>query len=236
MRALKSSFEDPANLQARVADLQFVLDTLEKHIADNSPLGQMIDPDRIGAAGHAFGALAALVMAGQHAVVLQNAETGPDPRIKAVLALSSPVLFDDLNYQEAYKDVRIPALHMTGTNDDSPVGPTRAAHRRIPFDNIRGADQFLITFSGADHLTFSGHLRDRAARNDSHFQARIASASTAFWLAYLKDSPQLRSLLAEGGMETIVGSIGRVEYKGPSETASSTQGGRAASQYELPLG
>ena len=158
---------------------------LEKHVAENSPLGQMIDAERIGVGGHAFGALAALALAGQHASVLEMAETGPDRRIKAVLALSSPILFDGLDYEQAYEDIRIPVLHMTGTNDDSPVGPTRAPHRRIPFDNIHDADQFLITFSGADHLTFSGHLRDRAAKDDPYFQSRIAAASTAFWLGYL---------------------------------------------------
>ncbi len=233
LHALKSSFEDPANLQARVADLQFVVDRLEKHVAENSPLGQMIDAERIGVGGHAFGALAALALAGQHASVLEMAETGPDRRIKAVLALSSPILFDGLDYGQAYGDIRIPVLHMTGTNDDSPVGPTRAPHRRIPFDNIHGADQFLITFSGADHLTFSGHLRDRAAKDDPYFQNKIAAASTAFWLGYLADSPQLQTELAAGGIDTLVGSIGRVEYKASGEVASSSQRGRTPVEQVL---
>ncbi len=222
LKALKSSFEDPSNLVARVADLKFVLDTLEKHAADKTPLGRRIDAERIAVGGHAFGSLAALVLAGQHTAGLEGAAIGPDRRVKAVLAMSSPVLFDGVDYPEAYKDIQIPTLHMTGTDDDSPVGPTRAPHRRIPYDNIQGTDQFLITFSGADHLTFSGHFRDRAAKNDGQFQARIASASTAFLLAYLGDSAELRARLAGGDMERIVGGIGQVEYKEGNRTSVSS--------------
>jgi predicted dienelactone hydrolase len=211
-RALKSSFEDPANLEARVADLRFVLDSLDRHVANKTPLGQMIDPGRIGVAGHAFGALAALVLAGQD-TGSDGDEAGGDSRVQAVLSLSSPVLFNGPGYDEAYRGIRIPALHMTGTKDDSPVGPTRAVHRRIPFDHIRAADQFLVTFSGADHLTFSGHLRERASQNDPFYQARIKAASTAFWSAYLRDAPPQQARLAQGGMEACIGSTGRVEYK-----------------------
>ncbi len=212
LRALKSSFEDSTNLEMRVADLRFVLDRLEAHIADGSPLGEMIDGDRIGVAGHAFGSLAALVLAGQEVSPLSHRYAGPDDRVQAVLAMSSPILFDQ-SLETAYQGIRVPVLHMTGTKDDSPVGPTRAVHRRIPFDSIRGTDQFLITFSGADHLTFSGHLRDRAAKNDSYYQGRIAAASTAFWLAYLAEGAPGKSSFNSEEMTRIVGTAGTVEFK-----------------------
>lgn len=213
IRALKASFEDPTSLQNRVADLQFVLNALEKHVADTTPLGRMADMNRVGIAGHAFGALAALSLCGQHVANLAEIENLPDPRVKAILALSSPVLFGEVDHRDAYKAIRVPTLHMTGTNDDSPVGPTRAAHRRIPFDHTHGAERFLVTLTGADHLSFSGHLRDRAAKEDPHYQDRIAAASTAFWLAYLVDAGHLQSWLADGGMEGIVGDAGLVEYR-----------------------
>ena len=212
IRALKSSFEDPTNLEMRVADLRFVLDRLEAHIADRSPLGEMIDGDRIGVAGHAFGSLAALVLAGQDVSSVGPRYAGADERVKAVLAMSSPILFDQ-NLETTYQDIGVPVLHMTGTKDDSPVGPTRAMHRRIPFDNIGQSDQFLITFIGADHLTFSGHLRDRAAKNDGYYQDRIAAASTAFWLAYLAEETQGKSALTLEEMNRIVGTVGTVEFK-----------------------
>lgn len=230
IRALKSSFEDPTNLEMRVADLRFVLDRLEAHIADRSALGEMIDSNHIGVAGYAFGSLAVPVLAGENVSSLGHRHAGPDERVKAVLAMSSPILFDQPP-GTAYRDIRVPVLHMTGTEDDSPVGPTLAMHCRIPFDNIRGADQFLITFSGADHLTFSGHLRDRAARNDGYYQDRIATASTVFWLAYLGEGSKGQSGLNLEDMTRIVGSAGAVEFKSAQDAVlnSIPQKGQAAS-------
>jgi predicted dienelactone hydrolase len=219
IHALKSSFEDPKNLADRVGDLQFVLDSLEKHVADDTPLGQMVDMDRIGIAGHAFGSLAALGLAGQRVPALEGDESLPDTRVKAILALSSPVLFEGNDYREAYGTIRIPALHMTGTEDDSPVGATRAEHRRIPFEYMERADRFLVTFEGADHLSFSGHLRDRAAKEDPFYQSRIGAASSAFWSAYLLDAPQTRAWFSKRGLRTIVGETGRVEHKSPADRA-----------------
>jgi predicted dienelactone hydrolase len=223
IHALKASFEDPTSLHSRVADLQFVLNALEKHVADGTPLGRMADLNRVGIAGHAFGALAALSLCGQHVATLAKIEDLPDPRVKAILALSSPVLFGSPDHRDVYKDIGVPTLHMTGTADDSPVGPTRAVHRRIPFDHMLGAERFLVTLKGAEHLSFSGHLRDRAAKTDPHYQSRVAAASTAFWSAYLADAADLRSWLADGGMERIVGDAGVVEYRESGTTAQSAR-------------
>lgn len=210
--AIKASFDDPQNLADRVGDLRFVLDSLERHAEQATPLGRRVDTSRIGIAGHAMGALAALVTAGQTPPQLGD-RFPPDPRVKAVLALSSPVSVGWPDHASEYAAIHVPVLHMTGTEDDSPVGPTRAAHRRIPFDNIRGADQILVTFFGADHLTFSGHLRQRASQTDPYYQRRIEAASTAFWTAYLGDLSPLRQWLAEGGMAEIIGHAGRVEAR-----------------------
>ncbi|MGI6418770.1 MAG: alpha/beta hydrolase family protein [Thermoguttaceae bacterium] len=210
--AIKASFDDPQNLVDRVDDLRFVLDSLESHAARQTPLGRRIDTSRIGIAGHAFGALAALVTAGQSPPQLP-CHSAPDARVKAVLALSSPVSVGWPDHAAEYAAIRVPVLHMTGTGDDSPVGPTRAADRRVPYDNIHGADQILVTFFGADHLTFSGHLRPRASQADPYYQRRIEAASTAFWTAYLKDGSPLTQWLGEGGMAEIIGPAGWVETK-----------------------
>lgn len=209
--AIKASFDDPQNLVDRVADLRFVLDSLESHAARQTPLGRRIDNSRIGIAGHAF-VLAALVIAGQSPPQLPY-HSAPDTRIKGVLALSSPVSVGRPDHAAEYAAIRVPVLHMTGTDDDSPVGPTRAADRRVPYDSIHGADQILVTFFGADHLTFSGHLRRRASQADPYYQRRIEAASTAFWTAYLKDVSPLAEWLGEGGMAEIIGPAGWVEAR-----------------------
>ncbi len=95
---------------------------------------------------------------------------------------------------------------MTGTLDDSPLGDTAANERRIPFDHIRGADQYLVTFTGGDHMIFSGRERLSGGSKDAAFQALILAATTAFWDAYLKgDQPAKAFLVGDGFVKALDG-------------------------------
>jgi len=89
------------------------------------------------------------------------AKSSSDPRFKAAMAMSAAV---DLrgDPDKSYGTIRIPILHMTGTRDDSPIGETRAGQRRIPFDHIHGADQYLVTLEGGDHMIFAGQPSEAA--------------------------------------------------------------------------
>jgi len=54
--------------------------------------------------------------------------TFAEPRFKAAIAMSTPAPRQK-DYDRVYGSVHIPILHMTGTEDDSPVGETKAAER-----------------------------------------------------------------------------------------------------------
>jgi len=127
-----------------------------------------------------------------------------DPRIKAALPMSAPVPRDKSRLDQAFGRIAVPCLHMTGTLDDSPIGETSAAERRLPFDHINGADQYLVVFTGGDHMIFSGRPKASAAAGggdkDSLFQELIRQASTVFWDAYLREEPAAKKWLAEGGL------------------------------------
>ncbi len=82
-----------------------------------------------------------------------------DPCVKAGIDMSPPVPKNGQDLDRAYGGIKIPLLHMTGTLDNSPIGDTTAEERRIPFDHIRGVDQYLVTFEGGDHMIFSGRAR-----------------------------------------------------------------------------
>jgi hypothetical protein len=110
-----------------------------------------------------------------------------DPRVKAAVAMSAPVVGDRKKLDQAFGKITIPCMHMTGTLDDSPIGETKAKERRLPFDYIHKADQYLIIFTGGDHMIFSGRGRLLGGGKDTVFQDLIRSATTAFWDAYLKD-------------------------------------------------
>ena len=112
-----------------------------------------------------------------------------------------------------YQNVRIPILHMTGTLDDSPVGDTKAAERRIPYDHVHGVEQYLVTFEGGDHMIFSGRLHGEQRPKDPLFRSLILQGTTAFWDAYLQGDAKAKAWLGGGGYAAALGADGKLESK-----------------------
>ncbi len=209
LKELREAAADPANALARPLDVRFVLDQLEKVNRGGSPLAHRLDLDRIGMAGHSFGAWTTLAVAGQ---AVGRLGSSADPRIKAAIAMSAPAPRQRESLDRVYAGIHIPVLHMTGTRDDSPLGETSAAERRLAYDHIQGADQYLVTFQGGDHMIFSGRLLgDR--EKDPLFHSLILQGTTAFWDAYLKGDAAAKAWLAQGGYAAVLGADGKVEEK-----------------------
>ncbi len=180
MPAMRKATMDPAVIANRPKDVTFAIDTLEKLQKDaQSPFHKRLDLARLGMAGHSFGSWTTLAVGGLAGPLGQ---TGHDKRIKAMIPMSSPAVKNPAQRAAAYGKINIPALHMTGTLDDSPIGDTSAQDRRIPFDHSPGskqggADCYLITLEGGDHAIFSGasaragrildRIRGKAADKDS---------------------------------------------------------------------
>ena len=209
-KELQRAFYSPQNIRDRPLDVIFVIDRLEQMQDAGTVPGSLCDLTRIGVAGHDFGAQTALALAG---AVLPGQLTFGEPRVKAVVAMGAPVPLGQVPLGLAYGDVTLPCLHITGTDDDSIVATTKAHQRRLPFDHACDADQYLITFHGADHMTYAGHLRAANGAQDAAFQRLIAECSAVFWDAYLKDSPSAKTWLAEKSFGRYLGSAGRVEKK-----------------------
>jgi predicted dienelactone hydrolase len=212
---LQKAFYAPSNIRNRPLDLIFAIDQLERLAREGHASAQRCDLSRIGAAGHDFGAQTALALAG---AVLPGDIVVADRRVKAVVAMSSPVPLGQLPLDLAFGPIAIPCLHITGTADNSIVGTTTAAQRRLPFDYAQSADAYLVTLFGADHLTVPGHARPANAGSDAAFHRLIAQISTAFWDACLAGDAAAKTWLADGGLSDMVGPAGRVEEKlcGPS--------------------
>ena len=218
MPAMKRAAADPQNAINRARDISFVIDQMEKLDKEEGAFKNRIDLGRIGVAGHSFGANTTLVSAGQIFVLPGGRELGfADPRVKAAIPMSSPVPRNRADLGRAFGKISVPCLHMTGTMDDSPIGETTAADRRLPFDHIAGTDQFLVVFNGGDHMIFSGRSRPAAAagkgEKDGLFQDLIRQSTTAFWDAYLRGDAAAKAWLAEGGLESVLGSDGALEKK-----------------------
>lgn len=215
-QVLARATTDLSNSLNRVGDVKFVIDELTRLQADPaSPLHGRLDLARIGMAGHSYGGWTTLALAGQVPAFVKQS-TG-DPRIKAAIQMSAPALPG-----ASYANITIPVLHLTGTLDDSPIGETRAADRRKPFDAMSAAPTGLIIFDGADHMTFSGRtpLLSSRARED-RYEWSIKVVTTAFWNAWLRGEKNEQQMFTAGGVEKLLAPGDVCEWKQPATSSAS---------------
>ncbi len=205
MAALRAA-ATPAQLYARMRDVVAVLDALALWQAAGTPrpLDERMDLSRIGLAGHSFGALTTQAVAGQR-VPPAIPGAWPDPRIKAALILSPSAPARALA-AEAFGQVAIPWMLMTGTHDTSPIGPP--PDRLGVYPALPPGHKYELVFDQAEHSAFGDAALpgDQLPLNPNHHRA-IKSLSTAFWDSTLGRNPTAtawlngdtaRSVLAAG--------------------------------------
>lgn len=204
-RALRTA-ANAQQLQARALDVRFVLDELARRAAEHPRLRL----DRIGLAGHSFGAHTTLAVAGQH---FPRGATLADPRPRAFAAFSpSPPNGGDAT--AAFGSLRRPVLCLTGSLDGSPLVPEgdanrrEGAWRRAVYDALPAGDKAELWLDGADHMSFGGQavggamarLRERdprASAQAERHQALIAAVSSDWWRAQLLDDAAARARLSQ---------------------------------------
>lgn len=218
MQEMQKAAASLQNAVNRPKDITFVIDQMLKLSQDAaSPFKGKVDPERIGIAGHSFGAYTTLAAGGERFPVLFKRDLNmADPRIKAIIPMSAPVSPKAKRDPAAsFGPIALPCLHMTGTRDDSPIGSSKAADRRIPFDSMSKGDNYLVVFTDGDHMIFSDHEKRGGPRpKDPVFQALIQQASTAFWDAYLKGDAAAKAWLAAShGFQKALGANGTWEKK-----------------------
>jgi predicted dienelactone hydrolase len=211
MERLRESVTDARSAAARFSDVGFVIDQLERANASGALAGRF-DISRIGMSGHSYGALTTLIAVGQRPSA-GAPDRFRDPRIDAAIVYS-PNAPRNQDPGAALADIRTPILHMTGTDDRTPLDLERTpAERQIPFRTISGADQFLIVFDGGDHMIFSGRVQRSGQMNVAQ-QAQteaILRESLTFWRAYLlQDGHALAALC---GLPQRIDPIGVAEVK-----------------------
>ncbi|HVT61622.1 MAG TPA: hypothetical protein VHR45_24890 [Thermoanaerobaculia bacterium] len=212
---LLKAVKDPQLAIARLLDVTYAFDHLEALQSEPGPLKGRINLKALAVAGHSFGAWTALSTAGLASLGKNGEEPSlPDPRVRAVLLLSPPVPASKDRLALRYEGIHVPCFHMTGTLDDSPLGDVKAAERRIAFDHIASADQFLVTFSGGDHMAFSGRKPGSfGGENDALLQDYVKTSSTAFWDAYLRGETAAKAWLAGGALAAALGKDAKVEIR-----------------------
>lgn len=195
-------------LQARLADVRFVLDELPRRAA-NDPAWADVDLNRIGLAGHSFGAVTTQAMAGERLTLGPSVD---DPRLRAFIALSPSARGGEALLNSRFADLQRPFLSLTGTRDDGiGIGDISATNRTLPYRHMPPGDKYLLVLEGATHMHFSGQ-KIRMARTPAPVESAVKAASLAFWDAYLKDDRAARTWL-QRDFATSLASADHWEFK-----------------------
>jgi predicted dienelactone hydrolase len=172
---------DPEVWRARPRAVSSVIDALPE-------LGLQLDLDRLGVAGHSYGAFTALACAGARLRIgLEPGEPGElvdlsEPRARAFVALSPPGNGTRGLGPWSWATVTRPVLCITGTRDQGPQDRPYT-WRLESHEAIAAAGKELLVLEGAEHETFAGGLPGRRA--DPEQLAAIEHATLDFFDRHL---------------------------------------------------
>lgn len=191
------------NFLHRTHDIPAVLDQLAKWNGEaDSPLAGRLDMQHVGMSGHSFGAVTTQAVSGQS--FARGEAQFTDPRIKAAI-LFSPSAPRRGTPEDAFGNVRLPWMLMTGTNDTAPIGDQTAESRLKVFAALPRGGKYEVVLDGAEHSAFTDRPLpgDRNERNPNHHRV-ILALSTAFWDAYLKNDVAARTWLDGAGPRSLL--------------------------------
>ena len=147
----------PGDFRDRVADIKFLLDSLDALEQRYPELKGKIDRAKIGVGGHSFGALTAMLIAGLR--TFPGGTSYADPRVKAVIAMSPQGPRESWGLtKESWNEVRGPVMYMTGGRDQGIDESETPEWRRQAFELTAPGDKWLVFIQGAGHLAFTGRL------------------------------------------------------------------------------
>lgn len=197
------------NANLRVGDVRFVLDELEKRNkkSSGSVLENRLDLTRVGIGGHSFGARTTMAVIG-------NVPQTRDSRLKVAIVMSPAPNNHDVP-GVTFRNITIPTLFLTGTDDNSPFDANlKPEDRLIPFREATGKDQYLVVFDKGNHRLFSGHNRP-LGRNalEKRYQPMIQEITLKFIDAHLKDSADAKKWLHGEGLEKLMRDNGTLERR-----------------------
>lgn len=163
--------------RARVADLRYALDQLLA-----SDLAPLVDPARIVAAGHSYGANTTLLAVGARVERQGQTVDLRDPRLKAAIVISAPPFYGE-EPQRILGGIAVPTLHITATDDVIRVpGYHSPASDRLKVFDATGGVKALAVFSGGSHSIFT----DRSGTGGSTLNPQVKRATQLLSMAFLR--------------------------------------------------
>ncbi|MGB4118278.1 MAG: hypothetical protein WBK51_17180 [Polaromonas sp.] len=168
----------------RVKDVKFALTRL---LAE--PVGSNINPQRLVAAGHSYGANTSMLLAGAQVNVLSAGVPylAKDPRFSAAILISAPPFYGMGNPQNIVSSIDVPTLHITATADDIQIpGYNSGVADRVTLYQATGQSsrtaKVLAVFKDGSHSIFT----DRMGTGGAALNPKVKVATRQLALAFLK--------------------------------------------------
>lgn len=219
------ALEKDSNPLDRIADIRFILDSLDDlesrveplHAADNKPL---IDRDRIGMAGHSAGAFTTQMVFGVKLKGLVAMRSFADPRIDAVILISGQGTNRRALTKDSWADLSKPMMVITGSKDTARIGNETPETRQDPYRYAPPGDKYLLFIEGATHSSYTGQARamrldpDQPDPDTLRMVGEVtASGTLAFWDAFLRADPRAREYLARQSLPALSKGRARLDRK-----------------------
>ena len=200
----------------RYADVPFVLNNLPEFLVTYQDVARMADMNSIGMSGHSFGALTTQVLSGMLFPDKNNELASfADARFKAAIAYSPGDIshLGDFDEAAAYDAINRPILHMTGTEDNSPLTNEGYEIRLKAFQGSQNIDgKHLLVINEADHMVFVGSRgKLGASKNREKHENIIKTFALVYWDAMLKEDGDAKEWLTGDGASDWLGAEGTFE-------------------------
>ena len=175
-----------AEAMNRARDVSFALDRVLA-----GELAARIDPLRIAAAGHSYGANTTLLAAGAQVVREGRAMDFADARIRAAVVISAPPFYGEADPQAILQHVRVPTLHITSTADDIriPGYYSGADDRAVVYASTGSARKALAVFRDGSHSMFTDRLGTGGAQLNPQVKAATRELALDFLRSVFDDRP-----------------------------------------------
>jgi len=182
---MQTSAADLVNISERLPDVNF-----------------SVNPERLIVAGHSFGAITALAMAGAKTYDMASGAAIEiiDLAPRAVLAMSPPGLIPKYIENDAFADLSTPTLVQTGTADVLPNFIPNWELHRAAHDLSPAGGKVLVIGTGVDHY-FGGLTGRFEVPGEPQLQAleEFKALSINFLAAYGAQSQAAKTRLLKAG-------------------------------------
>lgn len=217
--------ERGAMWRVRIGEIGALIDALDAGRGLPPAVHERADPDRIGLAGHSFGAYTALLAGG---AVLYDGEATydyRDGRIDAIVVISGPGRDAFGLTAESFQGLSLPMLVFAGSDDPGTAKEGGPEWRAEPYDFAPAGAAYRAFLDGANHVTYVGGLTGAAGperggffrwsrnlkraifpeygakeRRRDGIAAFTQEAVRVFWDAFLKDGAAAREALDTGAV------------------------------------